>query len=220
MTPVASDRLIYIAGTPSGGTSAVAGALHHLGVDMGNYTLREHVRGYAMFEDTGMSDFKITPEGDRPIILRQRFRLREYIAFRQEHQRPGQRIGFKGSALYWLGEPDLDNLEADIVLVHRPLEHSILSDQRIWSIVPKRRDDIAPLTTDEVIEHAAGIAGAWSAKNQLRYAIAPAAEVKYYDLLTDPRMQLITLCHKLHLNPTDEQFTTAVQFIDPKMRNV
>jgi hypothetical protein len=186
---------------------------------MGAFLARDGIRGYVTYEDTNMDGFKATQLLDGG-ATRKWFRLRDYIAFRQKHQKPGQRIGFKAGARLWIDEPDPEELEMDVVLVHRPLEHAILSDQRIWTLIPKQRPDKEPLTPRGFLNRAAHIAKDWSAKNLLRYAVGLKAEIEYYDLLEDPQMQLMVLCDALDLQPTEEQMRSAILFIDPEMRNV
>lgn len=119
---MSTDRLIFVLGTPSGGTSCVAGILHHLGVDMGNPLPEPGVRGYVTHEDRDVSDFIEERDGAEPAMIRQRLDLRAYLAHRRELQ-PSGRLGVKGSALWWLDDTDPASLPLDIVRVLGTWKH-------------------------------------------------------------------------------------------------
>jgi hypothetical protein len=204
-------RLIFVAGTASGGTSAVAGALHHLGVDMGKFLDRNGIRGYATYEDVQMNDYKVK---DGP-----GFRFREYVTLRQSQQTT-ERIGVKGAANMWIDDEDPASLEMDVLLVNRPLEDSILSDRRIWAIIPEQRPDKAPLTARGFCQRASHVASSFAAKDLLRAVMDPVHEIEYYDLLDDPQMEILRLGNALGLKHSEEQFQAAVRFVDPDRRHV
>jgi hypothetical protein len=120
----------------------------------------------------------------------------------------------------WIDDEDPASLEMDVLMVNRPLEDSILSDRRIWAIIPEQRPDKAPLTPRGFCQRAAHVASSFAAKDLLRAVMDPVHEIEYYDLLDDPQMEILRLGNALNLDPTDEQFKAAVRFVDPDRRHV
>jgi hypothetical protein len=104
-------KLIVIPAVPSSGTSALAGVLYHLGVDMGSFSLeqQENTRGYEMFEDKGIALFCARYE-DRfqpmqPHLLGTKCRWRHYVNHRLiESKGP---IGCKLPAVLMLHDDDI-----------------------------------------------------------------------------------------------------------------
>jgi hypothetical protein len=213
------SRLIFVTGTPSGGTSAIAGALHYLGVDMGKFPTNPGIRGYATYEDVNTHVFKLNIPGQGPTILRQGLRLRDYIAYRQGHAKKGQRIGVKASALYWMTEQSPGTLPIDWLVVHRPLEDAIESDQRIQAMIAedRGRNELTPV---DLVYRGAAIGGAFAAKDMICQVFDPALELDFYETLESPKDAVILMCEAFGLKPTPEQETAAVKFLDPNMRHV
>jgi queuine/archaeosine tRNA-ribosyltransferase len=94
-------KLIVIPAVPSSGTSALAGVLHHLGVDMGAYSLEDSMskRGYEMFEDGDINLFCSRIESDKiplgPKLLTTRCRWRHYVNHRLITSEKDNLIGCK-----------------------------------------------------------------------------------------------------------------------------
>lgn len=208
------DRLIFVLGTPSGGTSAVAGMLSRLGVDMGQ-SIRSR-RPYAIFEDRRVRDYACpAPEGDvtRQIIPSQRDTWRDFRAYcemrlREAHGRP---CGVKIGSTAWLGDPDPGSLPIRIVRVRRPLEHSIRSN---WKYGKEQGQ--------KAIRRAMQVTGYWACCEEL-CRIAPHLHVHtidFYALLETPAIHVAGLVHALELEPEREQMRKAAAFIDGRMRNV
>jgi hypothetical protein len=214
-----SDRLIYVVGTPSGGTSAVAGVLHHLGVDMGEYPSEAGMRGYTTFEDIETATFKVTPSGHGSRVVRQRLRMRDYIAYRRERQRRGIRIGTKGSALWWLDEPNPEELPIDIVRVLRPIEHAIRGDARVQQIMANDHQSKPAWTPKRRIDRAQAIAATWAAGEMLTEVIEPVISLHFADLVAKPQKIIGELVNALKITPSENQIDAAALFIDPQLRH-
>lgn len=198
-----SDRLVFVCGTPSGGTSCIAGMLSALGVDMGESSDAPGVRGYVTHEDTAVQRFFSTKPGDGPPILRQRMDIRGYLAYRRDRN-PEGRIGVKGSALWWLDDPESETLPLDIVRVTRPLEDAIRSDQRILGGVrgPGGTREQLPWDLETRVEFAGRIAAAWWGGEELCSLIPPVVTVDYRAVIGDPMEYVYDLVNALKL-PAD-----------------
>ncbi len=163
-----SNPGIYVCGTPRGGTSCVAGILHHLGVDMGQFK-PEGPDGYCTFEDTRAATFT-RPMGRYPgdhvlafFAGADGFRdFRAYLEMR-EYEAKGTPWGCKLGTNYPLSDPDPATLPVRWVFVDRPLEVSI-------------RSDAAKMKPENPVERAMQIAGYWAGKEWLKLLVSHAAE--------------------------------------------
>ena len=211
-----SDRLIFIAGTPAGGTSCVAGVLHHLGVDMGEITVAPGIRGYPTYEDTLIGSYKIAPPEGVSLADGQRCHFPEYIQHRLELA-DGKPAGVKCAATYWYGH-DVTGLPLNVIIVNRPLEDTVVSNVAAWKRIHDQRGE--ELTVYEAQAKAAAAVTYWYAKTTLRQIIRPVIEIDFYDVLECPMDAVVALSSTLDLRPTTEQERAATRFIDPEMRNV
>jgi hypothetical protein len=129
------NRIIMVAGLPSGGTSAVAGMLHHLGVDMGRCRSLDEQRQaakalsssrrYMGYECTALyQKFRQQPpmDADAAYVM-----VRRYIRKRLEVQ---GRHGFKNNPAVWLGlaSHDVESLPIDVLHITRDVEDTFDSD--------------------------------------------------------------------------------------------
>lgn len=229
-----TDRVIYVLGTPSGGTSCVAGILHHLGVDMGDVPPPgAHRRPYPTFEDRRCARFKAEPTEAQKFIMQGGGRdFRAYLEMRLvEAKKRGTIPGVKIGSAYWLGDPDPASLPVTIVKVDRPLEDSIRSDWRYQQAeytIDTRDPD--RLLDDQRILRAAQMAGYWMAKERLCEMVEPTVTVDFYKLLAYSRKASETLVHEIAFTlglegaaaagEFGERASRACDFVNPEMRNV
>ncbi|GAG08262.1 unnamed protein product, partial [marine sediment metagenome] len=153
------SKVIWVVGTPSGGTSAAAGILHHLGVDMGEPM--PTMRPYLTFEDRNGRRFDRPTGEDEAVALvagpKGGRRFRDYLEWRLE-QANGRLCGVKLGASYWMGDPDPATLPVRILKVNRPWESSVNSDAG-YQLMKK-----FPRSVDEVVARATQMGGYWMAK--------------------------------------------------------
>jgi hypothetical protein len=189
----------FVIGPPSGGTSAVAGVLHHLGVNMGDNLLlmpskRQFRRRYPWYEPKGRTKIK-TPT-----------QLHAYVT--QRMMTPGPH----GAKYPWWTIP-LANSDwvgdgfIRLLAVHRPHVDVMASHRRYYD-----RADWG-MWEDRILKY-------HESEDLLFERLAPVAYIEYYDLLSDPYGMVEEIADALDLVTTPEQFQSAIEFIDPRMRNV
>jgi hypothetical protein len=220
-------KIIWIPAVPSSGSSAAAAVLQVLGVSMGklNRTAWMDVRGYDMWEDPdffmfgaeyGYSGLKTEA------VARRHFRLRDYINYRFI-QEPEGRVGFKGLPAWFADDRQPTSLPVDILDIHRPLEDSILADQKRNHERPNRhgpRANIMAPTAEAERLRAGSLSTCWLAKRQLFLAHKPVYQVAFYELLKNPQEHVEGIVDAFHLTPTHDQIEAAVAVINPRMRTV
>jgi hypothetical protein len=190
------DRVIYVAGVPNGGTSCVAGILHHLGVDMGDILLEPRQRSYVTFEDRQFAAYKAP-------------RFREYLEMRLENAN-GRRVGCKVAAWAWMEDPEPETLPIDVLIVRRPLEASMRSSMRLWTEDRAeqlaRQDHPRAFLADKV----AGVGRAFAAVEMLSETIEPILEIDFAAIIQRPALSTGHIAAKLGLVGS-----VASDFIDP-----
>lgn len=194
-------KVIWVVGTPNGGTSCVAGVLHHLGVDMGDVSLAPANREYVVFEDRRLGEYKAK-------------HFRNYLKMRL-NTAEGRRVGVKCGAWYWMEDPSPETLPVQVVLVDRPVEDSMKSSLR------RHRADTRPLYELQEVRHkVGGIGEAWAAKVLLQLKIEPALRVEFRRLLADPRREVERIAARLRLDPRQSQLARAADFVNPALRHI
>lgn len=212
-----SNPIIYVLGVPSGGTSVVAGILHHLGVNMGNIYPGIDRRGYRTFECRSAKTFLPAQRNIVAEILAGEGGSRDfrsYLEWRIKDAGGDTPQGVKLGAAYWVGEPDPWTLPVRILRIHRPLEDSIESDARYQV---QLRDDFTP---EASVFRSAQMGGYYQAANVLCGMIPPTLELDFEGVLVDPMDAIIHICHAFNLEPDEDQRQAATRFVDPEMRNV
>ena len=194
-------KVIWVVGTPNGGTSCVAGVLHHLGVDMGDISLEPTNREYAVFEDRQLATYKTK-------------RFRDYLEQRLATA-GGQRVGVKCGAWYWMADPAPETLPVDVVLVNRPVEDSMTSSLRRHSAETQPLEEL-----QRIRRLVGGIGEAWAAKELLTLKVRPALEVSFRHLLLDPQREVERIAARLRLDPRQSQIREAADFVNPAMRHI
>lgn len=177
--------LVLVVGLDGGGTSAIAGLLHHLGVDMN--PSRDTDRDYAKFEDPG--------------VLRHLGSVQEFNTYarRRLALAKGGVAGVKRPRACLLGEqPDAHLLECDIVNVVRPVEDCFRTNARY------NGHDFA------AVRYTARL---WWARERLLSARAPVLSVEFLEAVREPSLAVSRLVSALELDVTDEQATMAEGFV-------
>lgn len=195
-------KVIWVVGTPNGGTSCVAGILHHLGVDMGDVSLEPTNREYVVFEDRRLNEYKAK-------------NFRGYLAMRINAAGGLRRVGVKCGAWYWMEDPSPETLPVQVVMVDRPVEDSMRSSLR------RHHADTRPLNELQEVRHkVGGIGEAWAAKVLLQLKIEPALRVEFRRLLADPRREVERIAARLRLDPRQSQLAQAADFVNPALRHI
>lgn len=195
------NRLILVAGLPSGGTSMVAGTLYHLGVDMGSLTLAASGRrNYLGFEcETARRDIGGLPADASHETIGQAF---EQYLDKRLAEANGKPYGVKLNLLALLGAYSrLEQLPIVVVHVRRDMERAFASDIRY---------------TGEGYARAAWRGMYDLGLRQLVQRVPPACTVQYEDAIANPRQAVNLLKEALRLTVTFRQYETAIEFIDPQ----
>jgi hypothetical protein len=196
------NKVIWVVGVPNGGTSCVAGMLHHMGVDMGNVAAKPTRRPYRTFECRDRRQFGT---------------FREYLIARLED---GQRVGVKHSAASWVDDPHPETLPVQTLYVNRPLDDCIDSGLRLWTT--DRRESLMeyPNPMRFLIDRGGGI-GQWhAAKELLRSVIEPTLEIDFYHILQSSFTAAIQIAHAFEIDAPADKVRKAANFVDPDMRHV
>lgn len=193
-----------VAGLPSGGTSLVAGLLHHLGVDMGDIpTERQQAktkttRTYLGFECT----LALRTFGALPATSSQAVMIDTARAYADERLvNADGPCGFKLNAMVMLGNCDgVERLPIEIVHVTRDLAATFESDIRYAG------DGYAR----------ACLRGAFHlALRQLVRRVPPVCEVSYEQTRREPVETVAHLVRCLRIMPTFAQLEAAASFVVP-----
>ena len=224
-------KLIVIPAVPSSGTSALAGVLHHLGINMGVYSLenQEQKRGYQMFEDKEIGLFcsQFSPEHIpmAPKLMSIRCRWRHYVNHRFMGSDGPQ--GCKLPATLMIQDDDITSLPVVYLDVTRPLEDSISSD--IKKIVKKGeydRNDIRSVQTLHMIR-SADIAANWWVKKEIFAQVEPELSLTFKELVTHPRKSVENIIVALQgaelgceFLPTRKQRQQAILFLDKDKKSI
>lgn len=206
-----SNRVLWVVGTPNGGTSAVAGVLFHLGVDMGNPPASPP-RTYPTFEDARIGNFRME-DG--------RYDFRGYLEKRIAAAGPGTIPGVKVSSLFWTWYRFPLTLPVVPIFVDRPLELSIRSSHRLWEEERAARLESKIYPEVFLAETAGHIGQLWSAKERLRLLCYkrrfPYVGVNFEELLGRPGEVVRYLVGRLGLPATGEDIANATDFVNPRL---
>ena len=187
-----TSHLLCVAGLPSGGTSAVAGVLHYLGVDMGRLdTHKERCeragglirRNYENFECLDYATWIATGvKGGAFNYARQRL------------SKPG-RHGWKG--MVWsLGLTECSELPIRVLRVNRDPDAVRKSRVRYGQ------------SADGAERQVEGL-------DRLCLQHPPIHTVEYDELIAAPDIIVTEIIRSLGLTPTAEQFQSAVEYVSP-----
>jgi hypothetical protein len=204
---MADRKVIMVAGRPSGGTSLVAGALHHLGIDMGDTEAMERIakgnignrRLYHGYEDANVYDVLGDLEGD-PMYWEMDQAMREYLDNRLEKAN-GRAVGVKVPAMVMISRcPTLPTWPMVIVHADRNINTTFNSDIRYrgWDF---ERAAIRGVL-DQALRH-------------LLKRFPPVCRISYEEALIWPERAVDTLIDSLGLVPTPGEREAAIEFIDP-----
>lgn len=207
--PKVSLPMVAVLGPYSGGTSAVAGALHHLGVSMGshfespdktnrsgNFEAIELARlCRLMFEEPWLTE---------NVDLETRIKLLAIWAssHTKSHSPAHRLVGGKHPMLSLMG-PEITNAwqRPTIVSVERDenaIVNSLVKRQWGWPL------DACLSVTRQLIA---------SREHFLQSTSLPVIRVQYETLICDPQRVLDQLCQFLNLSPTQEELVKAVEFL-------
>lgn len=217
------DReLILIPAVPSSGTSALAGVLYHLGVNMGVINAEENMkkRGYVMFEDADTWKYcSLAYEDPDDKVLgrlsRTTFRVRSYINYRFINDPPGP-IGAKIPGVLCTHDPDLSSLPIITLDVYRHFEKCVASDRKTMFKLG-RYDDIKD--SPELITHfnklrAADLGACVAGKMDILTNHDPLVSVTFDELVANKEEIVPKIAETLELESTEEQIQAAVDFLD------
>ena len=188
---------IAVLGVYRSGSTAVAGALHHLGVDMGP----PFFEGF--YESAGLSN-QLRRWWDEPRLrekVSQAKRVRVLAQWIQERERGGARwVGMKHPLLSLCGE-DLVQAwgpETRFIRCCRPLEDSIDSLKRLGRKV-----------NGEFLQ------GTLMTALDRFFAGREYLAVEFADLMSNPRREVERLKEYLQITADSERIESAVRFIEP-----
>lgn len=220
----AGQRFLIVLGIPTGGTSAVAGVLAKLGVDMGNVEMglkgaQGQARPYDTWEDGSLRQLCLRG-GRRPIECEE---FVNYVAARKlegprRHREPwGDVMSWPISGVVGAKHPHVCTLarfpmnhirrvfaNVEIVHVHRPLEHAINMDSRYFARRPLRKGFLERMyfQLHRILD------------------IVPARMTVSYNMLTNaPEMVVPWIAEGLELGTKPDLISEAVQSIKPNLNH-
>lgn len=204
------SKIIWVVGIPSGGTSMVAGTLHHLGVNMGNVETLAEVEspdrkrkylGYECRDLIGIMNGLKKPT-EYEVFLKA---FHNYILLRRTKSN-GQPFGIKSNHFNILGMKDIVlDLPIQVVFVNRDLKATFMDD------IKYRGEDYTRAAWMGQLH----LAFEFFKKRAFKNSSFPAFEIDYEESLKNPKVVVKYLIGCLNLNPTCQQFNQAVEFIDP-----
>ena len=217
------DRdLFLIPAVPSSGTSALAGVLHHLGVNMGNVEPEKNIekRGYVMYEDSDTWKY-CTLQQEDPLkvdngrLSRTAFRFRSYINYRFMNDPPGP-IGAKIPGVLCIHDPELESLPIITLNVYRQFEKCIASDRKtMWNAgkYDKIKDN------PDLVMHfnklrAADLGACVAGKMDLLTIHEPIVNITFDELVGNKEEVVPLIAGACELECTDEQIKSAIDFLD------
>lgn len=201
--------IIAVFGPYKGGTSCVAGVLHHLGVFMGDNL--KGVKAYPNYEDWSIRNLcvKHYPEPALEAAFDQENRVEALRGWLYEHTKKSGDASVLG-AKHPILSLMVDELaqawgpNLALVKVERPVEDTIASMQaRSWW---KAKSETISRKLVEARDTA--------------LADREHVTVNYNALLADPETEVRKLADALDLTPSDEQLQAAIAHVDPQMQNV
>jgi hypothetical protein len=198
---------IAVLGLYRSGSSAVAGILHHLGVNMGPPFFGEsHQNSIHDFYESAWLSQRLRIWWNEPDIIEkvsQRKRVKVLRRWIQDQERSGSKwIGMKHPLLSLCG-PDLVEAwgsSVRYIWTCRPLENSIKSLRKLkwWS---DERSD----RTQQLL---------WAAVTEF-FAKQEHLRIDFADLMANPEQQIDRLIDYLGLAPTDQQIAAAKVYVQP-----
>jgi hypothetical protein len=219
-------KLIVIPAVPSSGTSALAGVLHYLGVNMGSYSLEDNVdkRGYEMFEDRDIGLFCSVFEDSfnpmTPKLLGTRCRWRHYVNHRLIMSHEDEVVGCKLPATLITYDPDLPTVNMVVLDIRRPLEDTIVSDLKR---VTKAHGEDA----HRRMVRAADLGANWQAREEIVNKVEPELSLTFKELVTYPRKSVENIIVALQAAdlgceflPTRKQREQAILFLDKDKKSI
>lgn len=209
------SRSIWVFGLHRGGTSALAGALHHLGVDMGTMAHAEasapDSNPAGQYEDAEGVSLLNNLIGNWRIPQKHLFERpagEEFEAYIKRREEESPLWGFKDPRMvfFW---PVCWTVPKDPVVVY-----SVRDPIRATASLV-RRDKFPPLVAGTLISEY--WLGMYSALALTEAKGITMAGVEYSQLLKKPCTTLLQLCEDIGLQPSDEQMAAAVMHIDPSL---
>jgi len=208
-----NHKLIIVAGMDGGGTSIIAGALWHLGVDMGNipHDPRKmewdyksgRPRNYLKYEDDdARTMIEKANEQNRFDSQKLVYDLWSYIEKRQDAAH-GKPYGVKHPGILTVGSrtEQLQKMPVRCVYIHRSLDDVFSSNMR----------DMGP----ENYMQAQILGLRVYCLTSFLKSLPPIATFEFESARTNAWETVDTLMSTLGLTPTEQQVERTLQFIDP-----
>ena len=218
MEPLDERKLILIPAVPSSGTSALAGVLHNLGVNMGNTEDSVDKRGYDMYEDLDVSKYSFRPNREADYFFGKLsatvLRFRGYINYRL--WKDEDLVGAKIPAVLCLYDNDIASLPIVTLNVHRSFEKSVASDRKTMIKTGKYKSISGNI--DAIIAanrmRASDMGTCFVAKMDLFKYHEPIVNLTFDELVEEREEMVPQIASTLGLSTTDEQIQNAINFLD------
>lgn len=187
---------VFVIGVPHGGTSVVAGVLHHLGVSMGEIRPRGN---YVSYEDIRARPFA------RGVWDRHPVDEAGFMRYCDMRDAEGSPWGLKTFAGRLFTQSARVRERFRYVWVRRPLLETI---ERDWVESARR--------FEAQWERARDLTGRWIEARRLVDMVKPVASVSYEQVCRHPRAFVQDLVSALDLCPSSGQVKSAVSFVRVK----
>jgi len=213
-------KLLLIPAMPSSGTSALAGVLHYLGVNMGNCNEEDQTekRGYEMFEDDDTWRYASRPNRDADRwegkLTGTILRIRGYVNYRLwKDEGP---VGAKIPAVLCMYDREIETLPILTLNVHRPFEQSVMSDRR--TMVKQGKYKPIQGDIDKILAanrmRASDMGTCYVAKMDLFSHHEPIVNVTFDELISQREEMVHGIADTIDIGSTEEQIQSAIDFLD------
>ncbi len=190
---------VFVIGVPHGGTSAVAGVLHRLGVDMGDFRHRPRST-YDSYEDVAARPFARSTFDHYPVDER------GFLRYCDQREAGAYGVwGVKTFASRLLAESSRARSVFRYVWVTRPLLETIDRDSAGTERGPNERWLRARVLTGRLIE-----------SRRLASLVHPVASFSFDQLRRHPRSIVHELVDALELETSEEDIDNAIDFVRPE----
>jgi hypothetical protein len=190
-------RRVAVLGLYRSGSSAAAGALHHLGVDMGSPYFRDHYESLLLARKLRLWWREPQFREMMPREARVR-RLADWIAWQEQKGTPW--IGVKHPLLSARGEDLQEAWGPDVrfIWTWRPVEESIDSIKRIgwWT----------PEIAESLQRHL------WDALQRF-FADTPHLRIEFADMVANPGREIARMIEFLQIAPDAARVRTAIESV-------
>ena len=212
--------LFVIPAVPSSGSSALAGVLFYLGVDMGklDHDVAVAKRGYEMFEDKNIWKYCSVPNREPGKVIgnlsNTSMRFRSYVNRRiMDADGP---IGVKIPAIMCMQDMEPKSMDVVALNIHRSFEKCLMSDRK--TLLETGKYEALEGSVDKIlmfnIMRAGDMGACLACKMDFLSIHEPVVNITFDELVNDKESIVPDIAEALCLDSSDEQIQNAIDFLD------